>query len=96
MSYATDKYDFDRHGNIKGWDEICEFKIEVRNTRELEVKVQIKRNFNTQHWELTKSGDYGDYKNVDLDTVKFTLKLKPNTKKVFKYTLTTHHGTRVE
>jgi hypothetical protein len=96
MSYATDKYDFDRHGNIAGWDEIREFKIEVRNTRDLDVKVQIKRNFNTQHWELTKSGDHGDYETVDLDTVKFTLKLKPGSKKVFTYMLTTHHGTQID
>ena len=96
MSYATDRYDFDRNGNVNGWDEIREFKIEVRNTRDIPIKVEIKRNFPTQHWELKKSGDHGKYEQVDLDTVKFTLELKPETKKVFKYTLTTHHGTRID
>jgi hypothetical protein len=96
MSYATDRHDFDRRGNIDGWDEIRQFEIEVRNTRDLPVKVEIKRNFNTQHWELKKSGEYGDYEKFDLDTIKFTLKLKPGTKKTFSYTVTTHHGTRID
>jgi len=96
MDYATDRYEFDNRGHITGWDEIRQFKIEIRNTRDLPVKVEIKRNFGTQYWELTKSGSYGDYEKVDLDTVKFTQKLKPGSKKVFKYTLTTHHGTRID
>jgi hypothetical protein len=94
MDFKTDNYRFDDKGNISGWDEIRKFKIEVKNTRETPVKVEIQRNFNTSYWELKKSGDFGDFEKVDSDTVKFTLTLEPRSAKKFEYTLTTYHGTR--
>ncbi len=94
MDFATDNYRFNSKGNITGWDEIRKFRAEVRNTRQIPVKVEIKRNFGTQYWNMEKDGDYGKYEKIDLDTVKFTLELKPNTKKTFEYTLTTYHGQR--
>ncbi|MHC4122820.1 MAG: LamG-like jellyroll fold domain-containing protein [Planctomycetota bacterium] len=96
MDFKTDSYRFDNNGNISGWDEIRKFKIEVRNTRDIPVKIEIQRNFNTGYWKLKKGGDFDDFSKVDMDTVKFTLKLKPQTKKQFRYTLTTYHGIRQE
>jgi len=96
MDFKTDNYRFDHRGNISGWDEIRTFKIEVRNTRDLGVKVEIQRNFDTQSWKMEKSGNFDEYKKVDLDTVKFTLVLEPRSKKEFEYILTTYHGVRQE
>ncbi|NIP27673.1 MAG: DUF4139 domain-containing protein [Phycisphaerae bacterium] len=96
MDYETKNYRFDRRRNISGWDEVRKFKIEVRNTRDIGAKVEIKRNFPTQYWKLQKSGDFGEYEKVDLDTVKFTLTLKPRSAKKFEYVLTTYHGVRQE
>jgi hypothetical protein len=96
MDFETENYRFDRRGNISGWDEIHTFKIEVRNTRDIGVKVEIKRNFNTQYWDLAKSGDFGQFEKVDLDTVKFTLLLKPRSAKTFEYILRTYHRERQE
>ncbi len=96
MDFKTKNYRFDRQRNISGWDEIRTFKIEVRNTRDIPAKVEIKRNFNTQYWNLTKTGDSGQYEKEDLDTVKFTLELEPRSKKEFQYVLTTYHGVRQE
>jgi len=96
MDFETKNYRFDKDRNISGWDEIRRFKIEVKNTRDIGVKVEIQRNFPTQYWELEKSGDFGQFENVDLDTVKFTLVLQPRSKQVFEYTLTTYHGVRQE
>ncbi|MHC4463660.1 MAG: DUF4139 domain-containing protein [Planctomycetota bacterium] len=96
MDYRTENYRFDRRGNITGWDEIRKFKIEVRNTRELGVKVEIQRNFNTPYWKLEKSGEFDKFEKVDLDTVKFTLILEPRSAKKFEYTLTTYQGVRRE
>jgi len=94
MDFKTDNYRFDRKANISGWDEIRTFDIEVRNTRNMSIKVEIKRNFPTQHWELRKNGDIGGFEKIDLDTVKFTLDLEPRSQRKFQYVLTTHHGTR--
>ena len=96
MDYKTDNYEFGRRDDITGWDEIRTFKIEVRNTRDIPVEVEIKRNFNASKWDLKKSGDFDKFEKVDMDTVKFNLKLKPQTKKQFKYTVTTYHGTRAD
>jgi hypothetical protein len=94
MDFKTDNYRFDNKGGICGWDEIHKFKIEVKNTREMPVKVEIHRNFDTSYWEIEKSGDFGDFEKVDSDTVKFTLTIEPRSAKKFEYTLTTYHGVR--
>ncbi|MHC4658916.1 MAG: DUF4139 domain-containing protein [Planctomycetota bacterium] len=96
MDFKTENYRFNRRGNVSGWDEVRKFKIEVKNTRDLDVKVEIQRNFRTQYWKLKKSGGFGDFEEVDLDTVKFTLVLKPRSKKEFEYVVRTYHGTREE
>jgi len=96
MDYKTANYRFDRWRNISGWDEIRTFKIEVRNTRDIPVKLEIKRNFPTSYWDLENSGDCGKYEKDDLDTVKYTIRLDPHTKKEFQYVLRTYQGTREE
>jgi len=96
MNFETDNYEFDRRGNVSGWEEIRTFDIEVKNTRDIDVKVEIKRNFNTSYWKLTRRGDFGEFEKVDMDTVKFTLELKPRSAKKFEYVLRTYHGTRTD
>ena len=93
MDFKTANYRFDRRRNISGWDEIRTFKIEVRNTRPIPVKVEIKRNFNTHSWDLKTAGEF---EKEDVDTVKFTLTLEPRSKQEFQYVLTTYHGVRQE
>jgi len=53
MDFKTENYRFDRRGNVSGWDEIRTFNIKVKNTRDIDVKVEIKRNFNTSYWWTT-------------------------------------------
>ena len=96
MDYKTANYRFDRLRNISGWDEIRTFKVEVRNTRDIPIEVEIKRNFNTQYWDLTTSGDSGQFEKEDLDTVKFSLELEPRSKKQFEYVLATYPGVRAD
>jgi len=96
MDFKTENYRFDRRGNVSGWDEIHTFQIEVRNTRDINVKVEIKRNFNTQYWDIDNGGDFGAFEKVNLNTVKFTLDLQPRSAKKFEYVLRTYHGVREE
>ena len=96
MDFKTDNYRFDRNRNISGWDETRAFKIEVRNTRQIPARIEIQRNFNTPYWKLEKSGEFGQFEKVDVDTVKFTLTLEPRSTKKFEYGLTTYHGVRQE
>jgi len=94
MDYRTANYLFSSSGNLVGWDEIRTFQIAVKNTRDLPIKVEIKRNFKTNYWEMKRQGDFDAYEKYDRDTAKFTLQLEPRSKKVFTYILTTYHGTR--
>jgi len=96
MDYKTENYMFNRHGNISGWDEVRTFKMEVRNTRDIDVKVEIKRRFDTDYWKLEKGTAFKYYDKVDKNTVKFTLLLEPRSKQQFNYILRTYHGVRRE
>ena len=93
MDFKTEQYRFDSRGNISGWDEIRTFDVEVKNTRDIPVRVEIKRNFPTQYWQLKTNENY---EKVDLDTVKFTLDLGPRSNKKFDYILRTYNGVREE
>ena len=91
MDYRTENFRFESDGDIIGWDEIRTYDIEVRNTRDIAVKVELKRNFPTQFWQLTTDDAY---EKVDLNTIKFTLEMQPGTKQTIHYTARTYHGTR--
>ena len=94
MNFKSDRYLFNKKGNISGWEEVHEFEVEVKNTREIPVKVEILRNFKTAYWGIKNIGDFGHYEKVDSDTVKFTLNLDAHDTKKFRYVLSTQHGQR--
>jgi hypothetical protein len=96
MDYRTENYQFNGSGNIIGWDEVRSWKITVKNTRAIPVKVELKRNFRTTYWNNQNQGEFGDYEKYDKDTVKYTLELKPQMKNEFSYIVRTYHGTRQE
>lgn len=94
MDYATANYQYDRKGNINGWDEIRTIRITIKNTRDLPIKIELKRNFNTTYWKLDNKGDHGKFEKIDMDTVKYTHELLPRSERTFEYTMTTYHGAR--
>ena len=97
MEEQTDNYRFDNDGNINGWDEIRTWQLTIKNTRDLPVKIEIKRNFNTNAWDIENSGDAKKYyEKVDVDTAKYTLTLEPETEQTLEYELTTYQGVRAE
>jgi hypothetical protein len=96
MSLVTENVRFDDDGNVKGWDEVRQWQVEIKNMREVPVKVEIKRNFGTDYWKIDNAGDYGNYEKYDKTTAKYVMELGPRTKKVFSYTVRTYNGTRQE
>ena len=91
MEFKTENFEFNRKGNISGWDEIREFKIEVKNTRDIPITVEIQRNSRTSYWTI--ESDF-EFKKIDHNTVRFNLILEPRSARTFRYTLRTYHGTR--
>ncbi len=96
MEVRSDNHRFDRNRNVAGWDDIHTWRIEVRNTRDVPIKVEITRNFDATHWDITHSGSIDTYEKVDLDTVKFTVELPARSQKTFEYTTTLYRGVRTE
>ncbi|MBL7153912.1 MAG: DUF4139 domain-containing protein [Phycisphaerae bacterium] len=100
MDFKTANYLFDRRGDVAGWDEIRTWKIEITNTRELPVEIEITRGFGTAAWDLvyldlaSRAEDAISYEKHDATHARFTLKRRPKTKWTFGYTVTTYHGTR--
>ena len=96
MEVKTDNYRFDRRRTVAGWDDIQTSKVEVRNTRDVSARIEIKRNFDSQYWELAHTGPVDTFEKVDLDTVEFQIELPPRTKRTFEYTVTHYRGVRTE
>ena len=96
MDEATENYRFDSKGNISGWDEVRTWRIKLRNTRDLPIKVEVYRHFPTPYWTLDNRGLEGTYEKEDLDSVKYTCTLEPRSKTQFEYVLRTYHGVRQE
>ncbi|HEW79033.1 MAG TPA: DUF4139 domain-containing protein [Phycisphaerales bacterium] len=97
MNFKTDNYVFDNKNNVAGWDEIRSWKVEVTNTRNLPVEVEITRGFGTAYWTLQMNdGQDVPYEKHDATHARFKAKVKPRSKRTFTYTVTTYHGRREE
>jgi hypothetical protein len=80
---------FDNRGNVKGWTTKEAWEIEVQNSKEIPVTLDIRRNFSGD-WTLTTTAKY---ENVDATKVKFIVPLQPREKRKLSYELISRHGT---
>ena len=96
MDFKTENYRYDNRRNVAGWDDLHTFTVEARNTRDVPVKIEIRRNFDTQYWTLGRRGRIDGFEKVDLDTVKFTVELGPRSAESFEYTVRLYRGVRTE
>ncbi|MBN1816414.1 MAG: DUF4139 domain-containing protein [Sedimentisphaerales bacterium] len=96
MDAKTENYRFDRRNNISGWDDVQTWTMEVRNTRDIPVKIEIYRTFGTSYWKITNKGVFGEFSKEDLFSVKYTILLPPFSKQAFEYTVRFYQGTRQE
>jgi hypothetical protein len=80
---------FDQRGNIKGWTIKETWETQVQNSKEIDVVLDIRRNF-AGDWTLNTRAPY---EKVDATKVKFIMPLKPREKQTVTYELTTRFGT---
>ena len=80
---------FDNEGNVSGWTTRETWQFEVRNSKDIDVVVDIRRDF-PGDWSISTTTAY---EKIDATKVKFVLPLKPREARVFTYELTTRHGT---
>ncbi len=91
MNWEKTNLQFDGHGDVKGWTIKETWQIEVQNSKDIEVVLDIRRNF-TGDWSLQTTTQY---EKVDANKVKFVLPVKPRAKQTFAYELTTNYGANV-
>lgn len=89
MNWAKTDLTFDAWGNVVGWTTTETWKIEVQNSKEIPVKIDVRRRFEGD-WSLNTRADY---EAVDAQKVKFVSTLAPRQQSEFQYVLTTRHGT---
>ena len=89
MNWQKDAIRFDKNGNVTGWTTKATWKIELQNSKNIPVTLDIRRNF-TGDWEVATEDKF---EKVDAKKIKFVLQLNPGEKRTLNYTLTTRHGT---
>jgi hypothetical protein len=91
MNWEKTMLQFDDNGNVKGWTVKETWQIEVQNSKDIDVVLDIRRNFSGDWFIKTDA----QYEKVDATKAKFVLPLKSKEKKSFSYEITTNHGSSV-
>ena len=91
MNWVKTDIAFDGNGNVKGWTTKETWEIEIQNTKEIDVMLDIRRNW-AGDWTLNTAAQY---EKVDANKVKFVRPLKPGEKQTLSYELTIRQGTNV-
>ena len=95
MKMATDHYLFDTNGDVSGFDEIENWKVEVKHFRDVPARVEITRHLKHASFDpVNPKGDFGNFEKKDAQTLRFTLDLPPHSTKEFTYTVRYHEGQR--
>jgi hypothetical protein len=82
---------FSNEGNITGWTIKETWEIEVQNSKEIDVVLDVRRNFQGD-WSIKTEAKF---EKVDSNKIKFVLPLKSLEKRKITYEVTTHHGVNV-
>ena len=88
MNWQKTDLRFDAEGNVAGWTTRETWQIETQNSKDIDVQLDIRRNFSGD-WTLATNAKY---EKVDAAKIKFLLPLKPRGKQTLTYEVTTRHG----
>jgi len=80
---------FDNRRNVSGSTEKQWWQVEVQNSKDIPIVVDIRRNFSGD-WDIESATNH---EKVDANKVKFIVPLKPREKVTFTYAVTMRHGT---
>jgi len=88
MNWEKTGLQFDNRGNVKGWTVRETWQIEVQNSKEIDVLLDIRRNFSGD-WSIDSTDAL---EKVDATKIKFLVPLKAKAKQTLAYTVTTRQG----
>jgi hypothetical protein len=88
-NWAKLNVNFDNQRNVVGWTEKQWWQIEVQNSKDIPVVVDVRRNFSGD-WQIESAAPF---EKVDATKVKFVLPLKAREKTTVAYLVTLRQGT---
>jgi hypothetical protein len=88
MNWEKTDIRFDKDGSVAGWTIKETWEIETQNSKDIDVTLDIRRNFSGD-WSLSTGAKH---EKVDANKIKFVLPLKSREKQMFGYELTTRYG----
>ncbi len=91
MNWEKTNLQFNGKGDVRGWTVRETWQVEVQNSKDIGVVLDVRRNF-AGDWSLKTDAAY---EKVDATKVKFILPLKAREKRQFSYETTTHFGLNV-
>jgi len=91
MNWEKTDIRFDDKGNVSGWTTKETWQFEVRNSKDIDITLDIRRNFSGD-WSIETQATN---EKVDANKVKFVIPLKSREQRTFTYDLTTRHGANV-
>jgi hypothetical protein len=91
-NWAKLDVNFDNRRNVSGWSERQWWQIELQNSKDIPVVIDVRRNCSGD-WEIESAAKY---EKVDATKVKFLVPLQPREKMVLTYVVTQRHGTNVK
>ena len=96
MATATENFTYDQRHNVDGWDDVQTWQIELNNTRDIPVQLEITRATGNDYWRADVTAPGVTYAKHDANHLRFTTELAPRTKISFTYVLRLYNGKRQE
>jgi hypothetical protein len=94
LSQQAENFEFDRNGNVAGWDDLQEWRIDIRNARHVHARLQITRAFPTTYWDVAMREQPQAFAKHDAAHARFTLRVPPRERRTIRFFLRLHRGTR--
>jgi len=94
MAYKKTNIFFDDKGNINGFDEVKECKVELSNFTDSPSDMEYIKNLDSNYFKITGISHPDQFKQTDQDTIQFTIRLAPHSNENIYFTLETRRGER--
>ncbi len=91
VNWVKTDIQFDPHGNVKGWTIKETWEVDVQNSKNIDVVLDVRRNFSGD-WTINTATAH---EKVDATKIKFIVPLKPREQRKFSYELMTRFGTNI-
>jgi hypothetical protein len=91
MNWEKSDIRFDDKGNVSGWTTKETWQFEVRNSKDIDITLDIRRNFSGD-WSIDTQAPN---EKVDANKVKFVIPIKSREQRTFTYDLTSRYGANV-